>query len=1174
MPENSSDVTQSTGEAADARNTSGQAPAPRNQTDVVESKTNKTSATESSTDPTKPLNTTFASKDAPKFLRSTERNILHNYRSWTYNWALAALTPQALSDQSLLERDIRTYPVLNSAGKGTRGLGINTGGLNERESTFEETKKLVEGFNTKSAGRFDMFIDNVSVDSIIGHSQQGGSSIATNIGFEVYEPLSMNGFIEALQAAAKAAGYSDYMKGVFALRIQFQGYPDTSTGTEAQPEVIPRSTRYFLITITEVDVDVTEQGTRYRISAVPAPQMALGISNVLTSDIKIAGDTVGDVLKNFFEAINKMVEDRTRKQVERYEGQDKYEISCPALVSVGSPQNTKAAVLNGTTSTTFTSEIVKAQMVEELKAASVFKMGDPAQFKNGYVAAVVPGSTATNATSNPSTGKLNPKTNTVVFAAGSNIHDCISAVVRDSQYTRDLLKPENLDKVKQGNGEVTYFSVRTEIELLNYDTVNNKYFTLYRYVLEPYQIHYTRIPGQEFTVDDYKDVKAKIKREYNYIYTGKNEDVLKFQLKFDNLYYNAIPAALGGRQAAQPKSEQAAPANGVEVKQEKSEAVGEQRTQSPSSVPMASSAVNPSANTFNQEAKAGLPQGDPYAILAQNLHNAILNNVALVQGTLEILGDPYYLVTGGMGNTNLTLAEPALTRDGQAPITQGDVYINVNFRNPVDINPNTGLVDFGENPVSFSGIYRVTELKNHFKDGVFTQGLQILRMAGQLVGKGEEILSPSGTTRPQPGQQTIRDTSPASILRSGIRPNDFNLQNLLSRGLPSPGLPGNVSNFTNALTGPAAAGAGILNQVAGLTNSANALTRSLGISPVAGIDQLTSGIRLSASGLGEIGAIAATGEAAITAAGKLIGNAANIPNAATKLASNVVDSVASLPQTLVAASSSILPGVTGQASTFVNTVKNLAGGAVDQVTGLIGNAKSSIASLQNTMPIDINAVGSKLGIDTSALAGLPPDLKSKMANELQQVAESVPADVDLGRFKEQGLAFSNLTKETIGNLPPIQPKVAAPGAGVDPNFEEIIKRNNGSLTPLLAGRTNLANLTDVNKITNPLGTVASGFGSVGSLSNTVGAAQRFVNNTIGSSVGLTNNIGSLAQNTVQGINPANLGIGSVESNFNTVNSLVQNQSNNLGVSVTSQFGSKQASPLAKLIQDNNIIGSA
>ena len=86
-----------------------------------------------------------------------------------------------------------------------------------------------------------------------------------------------------------------------------------------------------------------------------------------------------------------------------------------------------------------------------------------------------------------------------------------------------------------------------------------------------------------------------------------------------------------------------------------------------------------------------------------------------------------------------------------------------------------------------------------------------------------------------------------------------------------------------------------------------------------------------------------------------------------------------------------------------------------------------------------------------------------------------------------------------------------------------------------------------------------------------------MNNTIGSSVGLVNNVGSLAQNTVQGLNPANFGIGSVESNFDTVNSLVQNptkQFNSLGVSVTSQFGSKQASPLAKLVQDNNIIGSA
>ena len=174
------------------------APAPKNQPNVAESKTNKSSnkETDTNTQPSGELSTTFNNADAAKFQAATEKNILHNYRSWTYNFALGAITPRGLIDQTRLAKDIKNFAVLNSAGKGTTGVGLSEGGLNEKSENYEYSKGLVDGFNKDSAGRFDMFIDNVQIDSILGHSQQGGTSIATNIGFEVYEPYSMNGFID------------------------------------------------------------------------------------------------------------------------------------------------------------------------------------------------------------------------------------------------------------------------------------------------------------------------------------------------------------------------------------------------------------------------------------------------------------------------------------------------------------------------------------------------------------------------------------------------------------------------------------------------------------------------------------------------------------------------------------------------------------------------------------------------------------------------------------------------------------------------------------------------------------------------------------------------------------------------------------------------------------------
>lgn len=1169
--------------------TSTQAPAPNDKQDVTENKTpDKISSEQTETNPQEDsTNSKSLFNDGEKFLPAAERNILNNYRSWTYNFALGALTPEAVSNNRFLERDIKAYPVLNSAGKGTNGMGVSLDGLNKVGANYQESKALVDGFNKNSPGRFDLFIDNVEINSLVGcGSEQSGSSIATSIHFDVIEPYSMNGFIEALQVAAKASGYSDYTQASYALRVQFQGWPDKSTNAQSKPEIVPMSTRYFPILITGVQVDVTESGTRYKVKSVPLPQLGLGTPNGLSSDIKVSGKTVGEILKNFFDAINQMIIDRTKESTDQI-GRDRYEIAVPKLSSVGNPQNTRASVLNGTTSTSFINDIVKAPMNDGLKSPNVQQTADFSKYPNAKVL----GSTSTTSVSD-SNVRIDPNDGTVTFAAGAQIHDCIAAVVRDSTYTKNLLKQENLDKVKKGDGMVTYFTIRMETDLLGKDTVNNKHFQVYRYVLEPYQMHYTRVPGQEQAAVDLTPIKNKIKREYNYIYTGKNTDVLKFNLKFDHLYFTAMPAMLGNRPATNSTVASAATNNQIKIKQEGSQAVINQQSQSLNEAPIAKTMVDPGKNSFRSEAKAGSPQGDPYALMAQNFHDAALSTVDLIKGTLEILGDPYFLVTGGMGNTDLDLKEPMMTKDGQAPTTQGDVYININFRNPVDINPKTGLVDFGSNPVSFSGVYRVIKLKNNFKDGIFTQGLEILRIPGQIVeGKKKESLASNFKSSPVPGQQLIKDTALSSILRSGIRPSDFNLANLLGRGLPSIGLPGNLSNFTNSLVSTAAGATAsvgtLLNQVQGATGAVGNLTNQLGVSPVSGVNALTSGVRLATSGLSQISQVPNTLAATVAAAGTAVGNLANIPSAATKLAGNVADSITSLPGNAIAAVNNVAPAITGQVTALAQTAGGLATQGVNAVSNLVGDAKNAVLSLQNTMPTDLNAIGTKLGIDTSAIAGLSTDLASKMTTELAGLAEKIPPNTDLGSLKEQGVSFASLVKDKLPNLPAVQPKDVAPLPITDPGISDIVSKY-GSISSLLSGNINLPPMTDLNNVVNPLGTISAGLTSkVGSIAvgypsaqSVMGAvdnANSLVNNTIGSAVGIANNVGSLAQNAVQGFSPASVGLGSVESNVLNVAGLTQNvtsQVSSLGISVSNQYGSLQSSPLAKLIRTNNIEGSA
>lgn len=1175
----------------------------------------------------------FNDSTSTQYLPATEQNILNRYRSWTYSFTLGALPPEAVTGQyETLEENIEKFRVLDSAGKGQRGIGLGqtvelstaTKGLNISE--------IVDGFNQNSPGRFDMYIDDVVVDSLIGAgTSQSGSSIASNIEFTVYEPYSMNGFVEALQVAANAAAYPSYMQAVFALRIRFLGYRD-DLDLSAPPEVIPNSSRYFCITITSVEVEVTDSGTRYKCSAVPYNQMGFGTPNTLLSDIRIAGNTVHEVLTNFFRAINTSVRDAAKAARGENAKYDYYEISCPALVSRGNKQAVEDAMLYSEYPgrsfggpNAFQSDIIKAQMNDELREVNVFQHGDPANFPNGgYVAARPAGSTQpANATApatgtetpaaptatpttaapanaattqpsaqpaaagsetqpsagqDPATNRLVPSQGTVVFGSGRQIHDCITAVVRDSKYVRgDLLTRQIQLAQETGDPHVIYFTVRLEVDLIpEFDTIANKYYCIYRYVLEPYRMHYSRIPGYEQGETDYTAIKKQVKREYNYIYSGKNVDVLKFQLKFDTLYYTAIPAMLGNRPDRTNAPQSVGQNNTVETQaQESNNAVNQTTNPNPQSNPTPTVVTDPAQNVTNRVNAAGQPQADPYYRMAQNLHNAVLNNVDLVQGTLEILGDPYFLVTGGMGNQDIEVTEDSMyqTTDGQAATTQGDLVINVNFKTPKDIavgGPNAGFLEFDTKLLPFSGLYRITTLKSNFKGGLFTQAIDILRCPGQIAGGEPETVQPIATA-PLAGAQVTDDSRPLTVLAEGIRQSGLNFANIINRGLPNLGLPGVSSNFSSAILSAEdafkevskieTATKDLLNQVPGVLGQADQLLSQIGTDPLGGLDPLKDGINLAASAFGEISSTNNLTAAAVTAAGSSIGNIANIKDSAVGLANNVADAISSIP------------GITS----LPQDVSKLAS---SNVAGLVGDIGNTISKIQNAVPQDLTGLASRLGIDPSKLSGLSNNLSSKVLDQLQTIADLVPENTNITELDQLGVFFDKIGGFQLPNLPAVQPQIPAPDAIIDPALDFVINPN-GTIAGVLNGETALAALTEINKVTNSVGNltagIEAGLGQATAITDQISAIQGQVNGVVGDALGVVNQVGSLSQNAISGIMPASVGLGSVESTINSVNSIVQttqNLANSVATTVNVQFGSKQVeNPLTTLINNSNIRGS-
>ena len=1063
----------------------------------------------------KTAETKLAAPVKPLIEQSGLPNILSSYRSYTYNFTLAALDKSALSDPTIyrtakFQNSANNLVILKSGGKGS--LGIHSDLTVNEEPVYDKyaaqnnkikidalanTNNLISGFNENSPGRFDMFIENVEINTIMAFSKEGGTTQPTKISFDIIEPYSINGFIEALHVSAVAAGYISYVQASFILKLEFQGYPDGDNISSS--EFIPLSTRYFVIGFTKVEVEVTERGTKYHCSALPYEQRAFGQPNTLKQPINMSGSKVKSILEDFMTNLNKqIIESNSKsKDPEDTKHNDRYVIKFPSWSDTDGFNVNEA------------SDIGNADVTQLLRDATVFKFPDPGK---------------TDDTKVKSKEHIINTDQTVQFAEGANIHECIAAVIRDSTYIRNILK--NLPTKVDSYGMLDYFLIKLEItNQESTDAVYRKPFQVYTYVVTPYKIHYTRVPNYGDQKIDISKIKKLSLREYNYIYTGKNIDVLNFKLNFNTLYYESAPTAMGNNNAVSAKNA-AAPSNNVEVKGQ----TGDTKVMQQDANGKAPVRTDESANEVSPDAggAGGQRQDDPYSVLARNMHNSVIDSKAsMLTGELEIIGDPYFLVTGGIGNYNPKPAGRGVTVDGEATYNTGDVMITINFRNPDDINSfeNGGMMRFDANKVPFSGVYRVNAAVSTFNDGQFKQRLSVMRMQGQVIGDTSPVskIQDQFSTSAKPTDQSSPDTTTAD--NPSARPTSANALLQLTRGMVSPGLPGVLSNFTAAVGGIGSSVNSLLNQVSGaVSGGINQLTSaasSLGGIVPGGVDQLASGIRLQASGL-----INSVQQQATSA----IGGFTSITSAANSAVGAV--------NSITGAANSAIGAVTSAANSAIGAVTN-----VSSVANFASGIQNKISAITSGIPTDPFAIASKFGINAAQLSGLSADLQSKVLAQAAELNKLIPSNVDISRAIDQGIVLNYIPSGKLANLPAIAPLAIAPAAAVDTQFLNQLVKEGGP-----QALANAYGVSDISKISSSLLSPSLSSGILASI-------PASISNPLAGGLSAIKGVASMGNSLSSGLSSLTSGASAI------------NNAQNLATSVTAQFGSisQATSPLTSLI---------
>ena len=570
-------------------------------------------------------------------------------------------------------------------------------------------------------GAPEYFIDNLSIANFVVPTNGTGSGPWSKLEFEIFEPYSMGLFLQSCQVAATNLGYTSYhTQAAYVLRLEFVGWTAPGESMTVGPF-------NWLVKLMNATFTVNEAGSTYKVECFPYNHVALSQQmNKVFNDVKLVGKNSNEVLVDHPEFslisfLNKREEQLVKDKKKTYE--DKYNI-----VFVGdNPYGRKPG-----NDLEFTPES-QGGTEKPKRAGDIY---DEASGK------IIRGKMS-----------INPKEKSLQFSQDTSITNIIDQVILSTKEARDRATKEDLI---DSQGRVTWWKINVDVKLLELDPKLNDYAKDITFRVQPYKIHHSAYLSPSGTSKGITACKSAAQKEYNYIYTGLNTDIIKFNIEIKNMAFTSIdPNKVedsGG--AANPSITTSVPGPTLTSKQTAgatTPSVG--GSASPAKLEMA---------TGNIPFKGGSGQTSTEQKIANEFYMAYLNSVGnQINLDLEILGDPYFLPEVGYSNFH-SESEDQVTENGTMNHEATDIWVVVNFRTPADPDAGgaaaakAGLYYFpeGQAPSPFSGLFKVTKVEARFKSNLFTQVVSGFRIPAQDTAGGGDGVFPTTTDKPEPDTGT------------------------------------------------------------------------------------------------------------------------------------------------------------------------------------------------------------------------------------------------------------------------------------------------------------------------------------------------------------------------------------------------------------------------------------
>lgn len=672
-------------------------------------------------------------------------NPLRNHNSFNYVVSLACMTVEENNHpETYRERVGFNQYIIRSSG----------GFYENRYQVLDEALgNTFDAFGDPVQDHAEYYIDDLEIDAVIAPNPNTGVAMGTTIRFTVTEPYSMGNFIEAIVGSvrekslnAEDTNPSASVNGwPFCLQIDFVGYDEF--GQRSQKQVT--SPIFIPINIINMELNVTGQGSVYNVQAVAYSETALSDSiNQIVTDVEASGTLIHKVLNGEANSVTFAINDRidNLEANDVISAGDRFIIAFPRdiedmtnairemtptpdtiFTSIETPSGPQTVEVRNPSSQMFENLMAYARNLDKMNEIGldfiVEDASEPGCQPMGELDQAFSLLPDTINRADPSM-QVSTQTRTYSFSQGDRITNIIEDILLRSRYAAEKATEESA-----ANGTRKWFKIVTQVYLDN--TAQSiaeigRPARIYVYSVIPYIVDEAKHLGPNEAPKNTQGLKNSAAKEYNYIYTGLNEDVLEFDLTFNNSFLQTALGNYGqGTGGIQP-GDQKIFDSGADV----NIGTGANRNSSGTNNPEPGAATG---EVTGDGRNIGTRSGDVKLQVAKMFHDRLINQPTdLITAEMKILGDPFFLPqqTGNYigGRTS---GSPNVTADGTIAYMENEVFLVVNFNTPFDYQIGGATMEFPKIVPQFSGLFSCWAVTNNFSKGRFEQTLKIIRRTGQ-----------------------------------------------------------------------------------------------------------------------------------------------------------------------------------------------------------------------------------------------------------------------------------------------------------------------------------------------------------------------------------------------------------------------------------------------------------